>query len=242
MKETGTLEKGKEPTNKGMLYCVCYNSGKRKWQKKPNPCKSLYPLDYWDMFMLRYQLSAIIYMKWKCSYLFFKFIYLFLERERESQADSALSGQNPMRGSILQTVIMTWAKIKSTKLNRLRHPGALNMFIFIWCLLSREIPRYFINYKFEKALCNVPDVVHTPNPVPNGQSLLTPTIPLKILIFLPGHSFLSLKKKSSIYQKSTINTIYLLAYTAFLLPTSLPPLTWKVNSIRFKTKSNCIGK
>lgn len=33
MTETGTLGKGKEAVNKDMLHCVCYNSGKRKWQK-----------------------------------------------------------------------------------------------------------------------------------------------------------------------------------------------------------------
>lgn len=42
--------------------------------------------------------------------------------------------------------------------------------------------------------------------------------------------------------RATASTVCLLAYATALPPTPLPPLTWKVNSIRPKTKSNCVGK
>ena len=46
------------------------------------------------------------------------------EGERESQAGSALPGQNPTRGRKPWSYeIMTWAKTKSQALNQLSHPG-----------------------------------------------------------------------------------------------------------------------
>ena len=47
------------------------------------------------------------------------------ERERESQADSTLSVQSPVWGlNPRNCEVMTWAKTKSRRLNRLSHPGA----------------------------------------------------------------------------------------------------------------------
>lgn len=68
--ETGTLGKGKEAVNKDMLTCVCYNSGKRKWQKKQIHLRVYFPFTYRNMFMLCCQQPMITHMKWKCSYLY----------------------------------------------------------------------------------------------------------------------------------------------------------------------------
>lgn len=48
-------------------------------------------------------------------------------------------------------------------------------------LFIQRIPRYFINYKYKWSVCNVPDILPTQNPVPNGQNLPhAPPIPLNI--------------------------------------------------------------
>lgn len=44
MTETGTLDRGQEAGNKDMLHCVCYNSGKRRWQKKQIHIRVYIPL------------------------------------------------------------------------------------------------------------------------------------------------------------------------------------------------------
>ena len=42
----------------------------------------------------------------------------------------------------------------------------------IWMVLFiQRIPRYFINYKYECSSCNVPDVLHTQDLVPDSQNL-----------------------------------------------------------------------
>lgn len=161
-----------------MLHCVC-QFREEKMAEKPNPHKSFYLFDYWNMFRLKCQQFVIAHRKWKCSYLYGVFIQI--------------------------------------------------------------IPRCFINYKYKCSLCNVPDVLHTPNPVPSGQSLQHPRHTTEYLNIFTRWQFFVFKK-NPLNQKSTTYTIYLLTYAASLLPTSLPLLTWKVNSIRFKTKSNCIGK
>lgn len=55
MKETGTLETGREAANKGILRCVCYNSGKRKRAGKPKYIKVYIFLTTEIPFMLKYQ-------------------------------------------------------------------------------------------------------------------------------------------------------------------------------------------
>ena len=72
--------------------------------------------------------------------LFFKSIYLFIEREREretvsrvgpererereSQVGFVLSAESPTPGSTSRTLeVTTWAKVKSPTFNRLSHPG-----------------------------------------------------------------------------------------------------------------------
>lgn len=159
-----------------MLHCVCYNSGKRKWQKSQIHIGVYIPL------------TTEICLHWDVNNLW-----------------------SP-----------TWNE---------------NAYIYIVLFIQR-IPG-FINYKYECSLCNVPDVLHTQNPVPGGQNLPHPiTTFLNISIISQFFIF----KKILYTEKSITYTICLLAFAASLLLTSLPPLTWKVNSIRFKTKSNCIGK
>ena len=108
---------------------------------------------------------------------------------------------------------------------------------YLFGALHTENPK--ILYKYECSLCNVLNVLHIRNPVPNRPNLH----PQQHWIFkhFYQHTIFCLWKILYI-KKSAIYTICLLTYAASLLPTSLPPLTWKVNSIRFKTKSNCIGK
>lgn len=114
-------------------------------------------------------------------------------------------------------------------------PCGENTHIYMVLFIQR-IPRYFIIYKYERSLCNVPNVLHIRNPVPNSPNLH----PQQHWIFkhFYQHTIFCLWKNPLYPKKSAIYTICLLTYAASLLPTSLPPLTWKVKSIRLKTKSN----
>jgi hypothetical protein len=46
--------------------------------------------------------------------------------------------------------------------------------IFLWCFSSRESQGALLNYKYECSLSNIPDGLHTQNPVTDDQNLPLP--------------------------------------------------------------------
>lgn len=149
-----------------------------KMAEKTNPHQSLYPFDYWNMFMLS------INNLWSC----------------------------------------TWSE---------------NVHIYV-VLFSQRIPRCFINYMWMILIQCPWCSTYTKS---SSWWPKSPTPPPHHWIIKHFYQVTIFCLWKIIYiKKSATYTICLLTYAASLLPTSLPPLTWKVNSIRFKTKSNCIGK
>lgn len=100
--------------------------------------------------------------------------------------------------------------------------GSENAHIYMVFFIQR-IPRYFINCKCECSLCKDLDVLHTPNPVPNGQNLPLHLPHHWIFKYFCQVTIFCLKKKSSL--SKVYNLRYLSSNICCISPTHLPSPT-----------------